>query len=351
MYPILFHPIYKEMLWGGKKMSAVLDRELPYARTGESWDISCRPNEMGLASNGPLTGQRFQDILDQDREKYLGRALAGLAKFPLLVKIIDANDNLSIQVHPDDAYAKTVEHYPYGKHEMWYILDAPEDGRLIIGLKPGVLREDFQKAFDEGQVGACLHQLSVKKGDVIDIPAGLVHALTRGVMVAEIQQNSDITYRMYDYDRVGLDGKKRELHLEKALDVSDFQGRLKKDCVSGLTVNLDGGVLTYYIANKYFAVMRYAVSTEISEQSDPDRFYIFTCLDGDIRIVTPQMSVPVAKGDSVFIPAAMGDYRIVGKGELLKSFVPDVEKNFVKPLKDQGYRMEDIVAHTECTGN
>lgn len=350
MYPIQFYPIYKEMLWGGQKMAAVLGRELPYTHTGESWDISCRPNEMGVVSNGPLAGRRFQDILDEDRKKYLGRALSGQEEFSLLVKIIDANDNLSVQVHPDDTYAKKAECYPYGKNEMWYVLDAPEDGRLIIGLRPEVTREGFRKAFETGRVAECLNELPVKKGDVIDIPAGLVHALTKGVMVAEIQQNSDITYRMFDYDRIGLDGKKRELHLEKALDVADFQGKLKKDCVTGLVVRRAGADLTYYIANENFVVIRYEVDTEIDECSDPDRFHIYTGLEGDCRIVTPQMTVTVPIGGSVLVPAAMGSYRITGKGALLKSFVPDIEHDFVRPLIDHGYRMEDILAHTVCNG-
>ena len=205
-YPLLFTPITKTMVWGT-----------------ESWDITCRPAEMGIVQNGPLAGEKFSAILDGE-------------KFPLLVKIIDAKDALSIQVHPDDSKSDGIN---TGKSEMWYILEPPTDGRLIIGLTPGTTKADLEAAYKAGTVEDLLNYVTVKKGDMIDIPPGLIHALTPGVKVAEVQQNSDITYRLYDYNRLGLDGQPRELHVAEALEVSDFDAK---------------PAIVEQVKNKYFTV-------------------------------------------------------------------------------------------------
>ena len=333
LYPVKFAPIYKEMVWGGTRLAQMFNRTLPSSKVGESWDISCRPGEMGIIENGPYTGESFENYIGKSKAKILGTRLANCEKFPLLVKIIDANDALSIQVHPDDAQARQRGGEDGGKSEMWYVLNPPHDGKLIIGLKPGISREKLAEAYENGTVEDCINYLPVAVGDIINIPAGLVHALTPGIIVAEVQQNSDITYRLYDYNRLGLDGKPRPLHVEDALAVSDFEEKIPKQAVPGLGVKMGENELTYSICNPYFAIIKYDISVPLMEASNPEAFSIFTCVDGNAEIRTGAMTVEVPTGGSVFIPAGMGEYVITPangkKVVLIKSFVPDIEKDFI----------------------
>jgi len=202
---------------------------------------------------------------------------------------------------------------------------------------------------------SCLHRLSVKKGDIINIPAGLVHALTKGVIVAEIQQNSDTTYRLYDYDRMGLDGKPRELHIQEGLAASDFQNKYSKGAVIGLSF-VDGAKnaarLTYTIANPYFAVIKYEINETYAENSNPEAFSIFTCVEGDCEISSKTSAfetVTLPCSRSVFIPAKLGSYILSGNCTLLKSFVPDVQKDFVEPLLARGFPLTDIKLQTQVS--
>lgn len=327
LYPIIFKPIYKEMIWGGARLAQIFDRQLPSDKVGESWDISCRPQEMGVIENGPLAGISFDTYIDTDRQKILGTRLEHCDRFPLLVKIIDANDVLSIQVHPDDDYAVLKGGLDCGKNEMWYVLAPPDDGHLIIGLKSDVTRETLANAFANGTVEACMEYLPVEAGDIINIPAGLVHALTPGAMVAEVQQNSDITYRLYDYNRLGLDGKPRPLHIEDALAVTDFDNKLSKSVVIGQSVRKGRNELIYAINNQYFAIINYVLVSSLAEESDPGAFSIFTCVEGCASITVDDFVTEIPAGRSAFIPAGMGSYSIApaknGKRVvLLKSFVP-----------------------------
>ncbi|MDR1539119.1 MAG: class I mannose-6-phosphate isomerase [Clostridiales bacterium] len=355
LYPLNFLPIYKEMIWGGQKMKSIFKRVLPYEHTGESWDISCRPNEMGVVANGPCAGESFFDVISKpNRQLWLGKNLSEDKAFPLLVKLVDANDYLSVQVHPNDNAVRRLEpENPDGcKNEVWYILDAPEDANLIIGLRDGVSKSDFEKALkssscDGGSaVMDCLNKLRIKPGDVVFIPAGLIHAITKGVMVAEIQQNSDITYRVFDYNRLGFDGKPRQLHIDKALESADFCGKLKKSAVRGL----DAYEQTFYICNKYFAIISRTLN-EASESSDPKKFFIYTCVEGSCTFTTePGFETAAIAGDSIFIPAALGPYAIASNQsqpcKLIKSFVPDPWDDFINPLLSAGYSLEDIKAGT-----
>ena len=398
LYPLLLTPIYKEMLWGGNRLNKIFNRNSPYEKTGESWDVSCRPNEMCIIENGIAAGTTFEEYIAQDKTGVLGTRPAKEKRFPLLVKLIDANDVLSVQVHPDDNYARrdrgTVllsmqdRNKPFsdedrrtvplsrdadtGKTEMWYILTPPTDGHLIIGLKPGVTQADLRTAFEKGKVEDCLYRLPVAAGDIVNIPAGLVHALTPGAMVAEVQQNSDITYRLYDYNRKGLDGNLRQLHVEDALAVADFQSKIPKATVPGLSIKNGGCIQTYAIANQYFAVIKYELAGSLEETSDPAAFCIFTCMEGEAEILSPMpictdcpsetvqnptnkmashgnLSTYVPAGRSVFIPAGLGNFTLRAKHRncvLLKSFVPDIEKDFITPLKNRGYTDKEIATYT-----
>jgi len=325
-YPLIFKPIYKEMLWGGNRLCRLFGRDLPYEKTGESWDISCREGEMSVIENGPAAGWTLEEYIAHDTPGTLGTRLAGHARFPLLVKIIDANDNLSVQVHPDDAYACASGSTDVGKSEMWYILAPPTDGHLIIGLKPGITKEALRHAYESGTVESCLNYLPVSAGDIVDIPAGLIHALTPGVMVAEVQQNSDITYRLYDYNRTGLDGKPRQLHVDEALAVSDFESKIPTATVHGHSIKKGKNTLTYAITNQHFAIIKYDLHESYKEDSDPGAFCIYTAVEGDALILADTYALDLAKGRSAFIPAALGQYVLRpknGRCVLIKSFVPD----------------------------
>jgi len=306
-YPLLFEPVFKKMIWGS-----------------ESWDITCRPEEMGIIKNGSATGLTFRAYIDQDPTGVLGTRITG--DFPLLVKIIDARDTLSVQVHPPDDYSTDP-----GKSEMWYIITPPTDGELIIGLAPNAT----------SQIENHLNRLAVKTGDIINIPAGLVHALTPGAKIAEVQQNSDTTYRIYDYNRVGPDGKPRQLHIEDALAVADFANTIPKTTVPGLCIENDNCIKTYTIANKYFGIIKYEISGKINETSNPEAFSIFTCVEGEAEI----NGVKIQTEQSIFIPANLGEYTIKpGKNcKLLKAFVPNIKTDFIEPLLKNNHTYEEII--------
>lgn len=321
LYPLKFEPIYKEMVWGGQQLADLFGRDLPFAHTGESWDVSCRPGEMSIVANGAYRGKTLEEVIALDPCGVLGSRMADVQAFPLLVKLISANDNLSVQVHPDDTYAQRVEDEEFGKTEMWVVLDAPEDAYLILGLKQGVTGDSFRRAIEAGDVESCLERVPAKPGDVFDLPAGLIHALTKGMVVAEVQQNSDLTYRVYDYGRVGLSGAPRPLHIEKALDVIDFRGAGKQGPVIGKSSVQVGNTWTDYTTGDLFALMKVAIKAHLTMRSDPERFSIFMCLEGQCRIQCGTDSVDIQKGDSFFIPAALGAYEIKGACTLLQTFM------------------------------
>ena len=277
LYPLLFKPIYKKMVWGY-----------------ESWDISCRPHEMSIVENGVFAGTPFGEVIRQNPAGVLG---TNIKEFPLLVKIIGADDDLSIQVHPDDEYA-AANGFECGKNEMWYIIKT--SGKLIIGLKDGTTPEQLV----QNPMGS-LNELAVKPGDIVNIPAGLVHAIVKGTVLAEIQQNSDVTFRLYDYGRAGLDGKPRELHVEHALAVTDFKGRIPKSVCSS-------------VSSPFFSVSKLKVENETQETTTAGTFTIYTCVEGSCTVAGVDLPYP----RSVFVPAGMGRHSIVGNALLLKTTIP-----------------------------
>ncbi len=342
MEALKLKPIFKELIWGGTSLKTLLGMDLPGDRVGESWNVTFMDGNISEIEGGTLSGKSLEEVIDYDREGYLGKNLCSEKHFPLLVKLISAKDKLSVQVHPDDEYAQRVEGKPFGKAECWYIIDCPENSSLIIGLKDNVTKADFVKALKENNPEACLYRLPIKKGDCINIEAGLIHAITEDVVLAEVQQNSNITYRVYDYNRVDQSGQKRELHLEKSLEVIDFEGKIKKAPSKGVTIKDGDNTITYFIANKNFTLLEYNVEASITEKSDEDKFYIFTCLSGDCELLGRDFVLKLKQGDSVFIPAALGAYEIKGRCQLLKCFVPNVLEDFVEPLIKKGFSKEEI---------
>ena len=341
-YPIKFKPVYKDYIWGGRYFEK-FDRELPDGILAESWELSCHKNGVSIVSNGVLVGKTLPEIIKADSENLLGTKFSvACEEIPLLIKLIDANDRLSVQVHPDDNYAAVYEG-GLGKNEMWYIIDVKPGAKLVAGLKAGVTKEKFAKAIKEKHIEACLLEVEVKPGDVINIPAGLVHSIGAGIVIAEIQQTSDTTYRVFDYNRLDSKGIGRPLHLEKALDVINFEAGPRNVKCEGVNMILNENCnKTVFLANKYFACERYDVKGSFAEKCDGSKFYIFICLEGNGNIESKNMTVSFKAGETVFIPAAIGKYSVAGQFKALKTYIPDFNKDIVEPMRKAGCSDQEI---------
>lgn len=306
MYPLKFTPIYKERIWGGNNLETVFARELPSPCIGESWELCSHSHSHGtsIVENGNLAGRTLQEIMIEYQEKLMGKKFVHGEKFPLLVKIIDANDSLSIQVHPEDEYAYQVERES-GKTEAWYVVAAKENAQIVYGLKENTTKEDFIKAVEANTVGDMVRVVPVKAGDMVFVPAGTVHALFAGVMVYEIQQNSDTTYRIYDYDRVGDNGKKREVHIQKAIEVINFAAQPSDDFHDRS------------IHCQYFSLDKLRIQGVRNEKTE-DQFIIYCVIAGNGTIRYKDSEESLYTGDTILIPACLGEFTIKGNMELLK---------------------------------
>ena len=230
LYPLTFDPIYKERVWGGRNLERLYQKKLPpHVPVGESWEITDRPEGVSVIANGPLAGKDLRWLMEHHAEELLGPANSQGGRFPLLVKILDAREKLSLQVHPPAQVAGRLGGEP--KTELWYVADAQPGAELYVGLRRGVARAEFQHKITDGTVADCFHRVPVKPGDVMVLPSGRVHAIGAGIVIFEIQENSDTTYRVFDWNRPGLDGQPRALHVEQSLesiDFSDFEPALTK---------------------------------------------------------------------------------------------------------------------------
>jgi mannose-6-phosphate isomerase len=219
--PLVFEPLFKERVWGGRRMEHLLGKKLPHGeRVGESWEIVDRAEAQSVVHSGPLRGITLHELWTERRTEIFGRGLADTPRFPLLCKILDAQERLSVQVHPPASVAGRLRGEP--KTEMWFILDAQLDSDLYAGLRQGVTREGFQAALEDGTVAEQIHSFPVKTGDAMFIPSGRIHAIGAGNLIIEVQQNSDTTYRVFDWNRLGLDGQPRELHVAASMESIDF---------------------------------------------------------------------------------------------------------------------------------
>ena len=339
LYPLKFKPVFKDYVWGGRNFEK-LGKSIPEGIVAESWEVSCHKNGTSVVANGEFEGISLPSMINRFGRKLIGDSLPDkdVDKFPLLVKLIDADNNLSVQVHPDDSYAWSHENGEYGKNEMWYIIAAKPGARLVYDVTPGTTRESFAKAVELGNIESCLKTVEVFPGDTINIPSGLVHAIGQGIMLTEVQQNSDTTYRVYDYGRTG-----RPLHIEKALDVIDFNSSGRKEKYDGLNIDLGGGSSKkHIIANSYFSAEVYKINCSIRENADGQKFYIFTFFDGSGTIEWDNGLMDVRMGESLLIPASLGTYTISGSLNGLKCYVPDIEQDIIFPLKKYGYTTADI---------
>ena len=245
LYPLTFQPIFKERVWGGRNLERLFDKKLPEnAVIGESWEISDRPGDVSVIDFGELKGTTLHDLIVERTEEVMGTASLLDGRFPLLVKILDAQDKLSLQVHPPKAVASKLG--GDSKTEMWYIADCTDNADLFVGLRSGMTRAEFAKQVEAGAVASCFHRIEVKVGDSMFLPSGRVHAIGAGNVIFEIQENSDTTYRVHDWDRVGLDGKPRELHLEESMEsiaFDDYEPSLAPATMNVLADGVEGRTL------------------------------------------------------------------------------------------------------------
>ena len=307
-YPLRLEGINKTTIWGGDKISSRFGGRSA-DKLGERWILSARKNEDCIILNGAYRGMKLTE--------YLAVHCKELLPFPLLIKFIDAHDRLSVQVHPDDATAVALGDDVVGKTEMWHIIDAGEGATIVYGIKPGVSTEELRAAVDDGRVESVLNFVPVKAGDTFFIPAGLVHAIGKGILLAEVQQNSDTTYRFYDYGRLDAAGNPRQLHVEKALQATKLMSDEDIESIAfSYADKCNGGALADC---RYFKVYRLDVSERIGLKATDDGFISLVCLEGEGRIVWRDGEEAVSAGDSFFIPAAMDDTFFEGSASLLIS--------------------------------
>ena len=322
MYPLKFTPIIKDKIWGGDRLEKKYRKnpaELP--NIGESWELSGYPTDTSVVANGYLTGKTLPEIIEQFKEQLVGKKVYkrfGNA-FPLLFKLIDANDDLSIQVHPNDEVAGK-RHDSFGKTEMWYVLDADEGASLIIGFKRNCTKKEYLEALEKDEVESLLQKVPVQAGDVFFIPAGLVHAIGKGVMVAEVQESSDVTYRIFDYNRKDENGNERELHTAQALDVINFKASKNPKTDYKVVPNEEVKLVSceYFTTNLLELYKKKNIHYAYTET-----FVVDMCLEGKVEIAGGTSTVQMQKGDTVLIPASMKDFTLTpqGNARLLEVFI------------------------------
>lgn len=312
-YPLQLEGITVPLIWGGHKLNTRYGKGNSADMIGESWELTVRPGRNSLIVNGDFSGQTLDSYIriagnDVVSDRYNG------GRFPLLVKLIDASDRLSVQVHPDDVYAARAEN-DSGKTEMWYVIDAVPGARLVYGLEPGKTARELEQALRSGAPMDVLHQVEVHPGDVFFIPSGMVHSIGAGILVAEIQQNSDLTYRVYDYGRLGNDGKPRTLHTEKALDVihpfSDDDIAAIRYATRPPEPELLSGCPFFTVYMRHITEARGFTATARS-------FHCLMCVGGAATLSMNGISYGIVAGQCWFIPANCGEYLLCGNAEVLQ---------------------------------
>jgi mannose-6-phosphate isomerase len=311
--PIFLTPIFQERIWGGTKLAERFGYSIPSPRTGECWAVSAHPNGQTVVQNGPFQGMTLGQLWEERRDLF-GHFPSD--RFPLLTKILDANADLSVQVHPDDAYAKEHENGELGKTECWYIIDCKQGAELVYGHHAKT-KEELKEMMEQGQWDKLLRKVPIKPGDFFYVPSGTMHALCEGTLVLETQQSSDTTYRVYDYDRVDSNGKKRELHLDKALDVITVPHR--DAAVHPSVTQMDGAVVTTFIESDYFGVQKWEVKGT-AEFEQTRHFLIVSILDGQGELVSGERSYALKKGDHFILPHQFGRFAIKGTLEAIASW-------------------------------
>ena len=317
--PFLLQPAGKDYLWGGNRLHTLFGKQLPLHPLAETWECSTHPDGCSIVASGIDKGKTLAEVLQQHPE-FLGTKTSATGDLPVLIKLIDAAKDLSVQVHPDDAYAQQYEHEPNGKTEMWYILEAEPGAPLIYGFSKPMQPEQLDTCLKENTILSYLQKIPVKKGDVFLIPAGTVHAIGAGIVLAEIQQRSNLTYRLYDYNRTDATGKKRPLHVEKAKAVIQFSANQPPQMKQPMQQK-NGYRVQCLCKCPYFCTTLLTIQTACdwtNYQPDSDTFQVLLCISGSGTMQTKENALSFQKGDCIFLPAHSSMERLTGTAELLQ---------------------------------
>ena len=313
LYPLRFNPVYKDYLWGGSRIPKLYNRNQPDGIYAESWEISMHPDGATTIANGPLSGKTLSDLLPEYKDELLGTHVKG-DDFPLLIKLIDARDTLSVQVHPNDDNAAAVAGDP--KTEMWYFLEGDGSAQIYCGLKPGIGKEEFLQAMENKTFAETLQSIPAQKGEAVFVPGGTVHAIGAGCLILEIQQNSNTTYRIHDWDRTDADGNARDLHIDKALQVINWENNADPRCeVRGTTIE----------SCDYFQLDRHELTEETAFPMLGKTFNALFIAEGSGVIRWADGEEELFAGQSWLVPAGLGDYEIIPEGSaltLLQTTIP-----------------------------
>jgi mannose-6-phosphate isomerase len=314
LYPLIFQPIFKERIWGGRELERLYGKKISEGKLiGESWEISDRPGDASVIANGPLAGKNLRWLMENYAAEILGDAKpAAEGRFPLLCKILDARDKLSLQVHPPANKAAELKGEP--KTEMWFVTDATPDASLYVGLKHGVTRGEFEAKIADGNVAGCFHRIPVRAGNTMFLPSGRVHAIGDGLVIFEIQQNSDTTYRVFDWNRAGLDGKPRELHIAQSLasiDFKDFEPELVSEKLSG-----DEKIKSRSLVHdKLFNVVNLEIKTGAAAKLKDRKLQIVAAVSGQIEIKNNSETVNLSAGQFCLVPAVLERTELFAKSD------------------------------------
>jgi len=312
--PIFLEPVFQERIWGGQKLQTEFGYKIPNEKTGEAWVISAHPNGPSVIKNGPLAGKTLEEAWKEHGELF-NKNVSNNEEYPLLVKILDANADLSVQVHPDDHYAREVEDVPYGKTECWYVLSAEEDAELVLGHH-AKSKEELEKMLQNQEWNSFLRRKKVKAGDFVYVPSGTIHAIGKGIVILETQQSSDITYRVYDYDRKDDNGQKRDLHLDRSIEVTtvphqDYETEQSERIVGDLTEKK-------LVEAEYFTVYHWKLSGEASLTLQHD-FLQVSVTAGKGTITVDDHVFFIEKGTHFVLPHEVGEYQLSGEAEFVVS--------------------------------
>lgn len=314
--PIFLQPVFQERIWGGQKLRTEFNYDIPYKRTGEAWVVSAHPNGPNTVVNGPLAGKTLADLWQENGELF-NKQSTNNEEYPLLVKILDAADDLSVQVHPDDTFAKKVEGQPYGKTECWYVLSAEPEAEIIFGHH-AKSRQELNNMINQAEWDKLLKRVKVQAGDFIYVPSGTIHAIGKGIVILETQQSSDITYRVYDYNREGRNGKTRELHLEQAKKVTTVPDapstyEHSEEIMEGLTSKK-------LVNETYFTVYHWKLAGSAVQTLTED-FLQVSVIEGEATITVEGKRFQVKKGDHFVMPHAVEVFELSGDAEFVVSHV------------------------------
>ena len=318
--PMLLRPTGKDYLWGGRRLNDEFEKNIDLSPLAETWECSTHSDGPSYVVGGEHDGMGLDEVLKEHPE-YLGTHPNTKNGLPILIKLIDAKSDLSVQVHPSDEYAMEHENGQLGKTEMWYVLDATKDAKLVYGLNRNMSKERMKSAIDSGTLSRYLQTVPIKKGDLFFIEAGTIHAIGAGALIAEIQENSNLTYRLYDYDRVDKNGRKRELHIDKALEVARLKSSAEPKQPLRVLKYRQGVASELLCRCKYFEVYRMIVNTErrqdVRYKADSVSFKVLLCVNGCGTICYSGESINFYKGDCIFVPADSEDLRIHGQAQFL----------------------------------